>query len=310
MRVAQKVLSTMDQLHQGAELLGNYLDQVEHTLKFSETNLAKQFETAYVEKKDDSPSAECINPVKLLARMKALEAELPTLLDEAMNIAEESRWFSQAMMEESGTTASALLTALDATQSNSIALRNEAFEADNALHEALKRHRDAVNSYNMRHEYLRERTIAGDTVVAPEPPAELPREQDENEPVAKSTRKKSGDGGARPRVRREPPPRKEGVLTRKKAPAPAPASSDGFVEIPKAAFNRLPRNLKGGSTLKDLNELYRRIYDVLSNHRGPMPEDELLEAAGETSAQKLASLRGLSVLRRADSGWYLTNSKR
>ena len=79
-----------------------------------------------------------------------------------------------------------------------------------------------------------------------------------------------------------------------------------FQPVPKAVFNRLPRNLKiKAGKLNDVNLLYERVFKVLSQASKPLTEKEMVKKCGEDDTAKLDILRGLAVVRYTKQGWQL-----
>lgn len=92
------------------------------------------------------------------------------------------------------------------------------------------------------------------------------------------------------------------------SPQGAPESSKkSFEPISKAAFNRLPRNIKiKAGKLPDVNSFYEKVCSAFSEKGGgPLSDKQLLQATGESKVEKLDVLRGLSVLRKNKQGWVL-----
>jgi Spindle and kinetochore-associated protein 2 len=91
--------------------------------------------------------------------------------------------------------------------------------------------------------------------------------------------------------------------------ARAPDEGLQYASIAKPEYQRLPRMLKQQATLEQLNDVYAKVFELLSAHTAPMPEDELLAAVGEDSNKRIDVLRrGFSLLKRARDGWSLGKS--
>lgn len=79
-----------------------------------------------------------------------------------------------------------------------------------------------------------------------------------------------------------------------------------FEPVPKAVFNRLPRNIKiKAGKLTDVNLLYERVFKVLSEAGKPLSEKDMVKKCGEDDTAKLDVLRGLAVVRYTKQGWQL-----
>lgn len=79
-----------------------------------------------------------------------------------------------------------------------------------------------------------------------------------------------------------------------------------YTSIPKPEYQRLPRMLKQQAKLEELNMVYCKVFELLSAHTAPMPEEELLSAIGEESDKCIDVLRrGFSLLKRGRDGWSL-----
>lgn len=85
-------------------------------------------------------------------------------------------------------------------------------------------------------------------------------------------------------------------------------NSKPCVVIDKAAFNRLPRNLKiKAGKLAEVNAFYEKVCQAFADRgNGPLPDKQLMNATGESSLDKFDVLRGLSVLRKNKQGWILS----
>lgn len=111
------------------------------------------------------------------------------------------------------------------------------------------------------------------------------------------------DVGAAPKQRKQ---QQRQVKPKPVSPANAQGGSSGFQPVTKAAFTRLPRNLKiGAGKLEQVNEFYERVYNALVDIPAGLPERELLKATGEEDIKKFDVLRGLSVLRCKKEMWIL-----
>lgn len=115
-----------------------------------------------------------------------------------------------------------------------------------------------------------------------------------------SVTSRGGGGLVTPCAKGKATPKEPASILKK----PKPSSS--YEPIKKAAFQRLPRNLKlGAGKLDALNEFYKKSFDVLIDNNGPMAEGKLLAAVGAKDTKRLLALRGLSVLKMKDGAWEL-----
>lgn len=87
---------------------------------------------------------------------------------------------------------------------------------------------------------------------------------------------------------------------------PIAAGDLQYSSIAKPEYQRLPRMLKQQAKLEELNMVYCKVFELLSAHTAPMPEEELLAAIGEESDKCIDVLRrGFSLLKRSRDGWSL-----
>ncbi|KAF6000943.1 hypothetical protein F1559_003293 [Cyanidiococcus yangmingshanensis] len=87
----------------------------------------------------------------------------------------------------------------------------------------------------------------------------------------------------------------------------SPWSSNGFVPIAKAAFQRLPLILRRRvPSLDTLNQSYAKLFQTIAEReRAVLSDAEAMNLLGEGCRDQLEVLRGLAVLRRTRDGWML-----
>eukprot|EP00737_Agarophyton_chilense_P002158 gb/GEZJ01002455.1/.p2 GENE.gb/GEZJ01002455.1/~~gb/GEZJ01002455.1/.p2 ORF type:complete len:302 (-),score=42.69 gb/GEZJ01002455.1/:2944-3765(-) len=88
-------------------------------------------------------------------------------------------------------------------------------------------------------------------------------------------------------------------------------ASASFKPIPKASYNRLPRNIKiRAGKLPEVNAFYEKVFTFFNAQDNvPVVSKTLMAAMGEKSMEKFEVLRALAVLTASKRGWQLTCSK-
>lgn len=83
--------------------------------------------------------------------------------------------------------------------------------------------------------------------------------------------------------------------------------SKSIEPISKAAFNRLPRNLKiRAGKLSEINKFYETVFHALvDNQVEGLSDNKLMQVTGENTMEKFEVLRGLAVLRCRKQRWSL-----
>ncbi len=319
----------MDPLRQSGEQLAIFWHSVEKTLENVSTNLEQQFERTYSDKDPASASSAKYNPHKLVTRLRDADVALPDMTARVEKVANVDEWLPTNLTAQSSSVAAALASVVSAnnSQDDKLSLLLERHrETEKRIAEVLERQREAWQQYTKQHDLLREAESI-DTVLPDVDMQPMSEEQESPECVAQEEEEemavKVEKSNPKPKPKPRAPPTRQKRSVEKRGPSATVAKkagkasggnssgvedNGGFVPIEKSAFNRLPRNLKVGK-LPDINAFYEKVYNVLKD-RGPMEEGELLAAVEETKATKLASLRGLSVLRNGANGWYLAGSKK
>lgn len=336
---AKAATLSMESLRQSTALLAKYFDDVESQMRHVQTCLSMQFEDSYSDRRPGSASSEQYNPMKLLARINALEQELPELSVQLKTLMDEKSWLPCETMASTATKTSAMLRAVSSSPASRIPSadvlqasmeRNRTEMEDRVTKYRLARYQLAVRDSHLEAQAVQ---FLDQNLVSNEQPAldlssELfstpeaeqngqSREPKENcDSNGKSTDGMTENTGKR-RVKagNSRPGRKHQAESARAAKSSNSSSnnefdesrkSSGFEPIKKTAFNRLPRNLKAhAGKLTDLNELLQKVYDALIDKGTSMTDAELMEATGETNTSRFSALRGLSILRLSDGNWDL-----
>ncbi|PXF50029.1 hypothetical protein BWQ96_00189 [Gracilariopsis chorda] len=106
-------------------------------------------------------------------------------------------------------------------------------------------------------------------------------------------------------------PSKPSSSSRAKTPpsVPKPNTSSHFDPISKAAYNRLPRNIKiRAGRLPAINAFYQKVFDFMhSQKNSPQSDKKLMVALEQQSMDKFEVLRALAVFTCTKKGWQLTS---
>lgn len=316
------------------------LEASQSSLRGVARELEAEFERLYCSSRGTESAS--VNPMRLAARLAALESVVPSAADAVLKIAhanlESARTVRKAVLEtkeEVVKLTSALEHASDLTATTG---ERNVHEGLDQLDETCNRLSVlVVDSQRAHSAYVTkvssqqmlsnddldlELLKAGVSADGMSKDLALSGDADANKPAAEPAPQKRTRKPAQ-KKRNAPPttaPHKEndGTASNSKAcPTETGVTMDkhskngdtagGACPISKGSYQRLPRNLKQIAKLDELNELYHKVYDTLTGQPGPLPTADLIRACGETSIDRIDVLRrGFSLLKQSHAGWTLS----
>lgn len=329
----------MDALRQSTDLLAKYFDDVDSQMKHVEKCLSMQFEDSYSHRHPSSASSDQYNPMKLLARINTLERELPEMSEQLKTLMDEKSWLPCETVASTATKTSAILRAVSTSKSSCLpsagVLQSNIERSRSEFEDGVTKYRFARYQLAVRDSHLETQAVRFlDQNVVDNNISSVNVAEELFKNVECTQKPEQNDSKNTSLEQKEPPSNKEEMNSEKpKRRAPTrerksdivhvkrsggsrdnsveTSASSGFEPIKKAAFNRLARNLKlKAGKLANLNELYEKIFNILTEHGSPLSDAELMEATGETGIERFSALRGLSALRLSDGNWALPNPKR